>query len=97
MSNRQAQIAEIISNPDYRQFAVEMTRSGRQVEPDGFPCKHMGMSDNAFLALPLKYEVTGELIPMNHKKGLLRVVRVQEERVIKWWQGLKTKGIGASR
>ena len=78
-------IAEILAHPRYREFAQAVSEQGRQVAPDFFPWRCMGMATEAFLALPLKFE-DGTLMSEGMKVRQLAIVRTQEALVEDWWQ-----------
>ena len=78
-------ITTIMVHPRYREFAAAVTDRGRQVVPDAYPWKYMGLSDEEFLALPLRF-AGGGLMPIEHKRKQLPVLRWAEQNVREWWR-----------
>lgn len=81
-------IREILDHPDYRRFAREVTECGRQIVPDVFPWRLMGMSDEELMTAELRFD-QGNLIAPHLRYPLIVCVRHNEELVIEhwdWWQ-----------
>ncbi len=78
-------IAEILRHPRYREFAAACTECGRQIVPDSFPWRYMGMTVEQFLALPLQY-ANGRPVADTIKPTWLRIVRAHERCVERWWE-----------
>jgi len=77
-------IAEIIRDPRYREFAQACSQCGKQVDPDSFPWRCMGMTTPAFLSLGLKYE-DGRPMDEAMMATQLAIVRAQERLVEEYW------------
>ncbi len=77
-------IKEILADPRYREFARSATDHGKQVLPDDFPWKYMGLSDAEFMARPIQLQ-SGEIPSDELKWDWLGVVRAQEKLVVNWW------------
>jgi hypothetical protein len=77
-------IREIIADPRYRAFAQSATAHGKQLLPDSYPWKHMGLTVEQFLALDLRHE-DGTPLDAYEKEAQLGVVRAQEAKVVNWW------------
>lgn len=77
-------IQDILVDPRYGRFAADCCERGRQVVPDAFPWKCMGMATEEFLALPLRY-ASGRLMDDAIKAVQLKIVRSAERLVEGWW------------
>lgn len=93
-------IGDILADPHYRQFAADCTAAGRMIIPEGFPWKYMGLSDEEFLGLDLRYDRTRKPVPAEMKAKWLGVVR-QAERDVEdcwvWWGGWTAAAVQLGR
>lgn len=93
-------IGEILRDPRYRQFAADCTAAGRMIIPDGFPWKYMGLADDEFLAMDLRYAGSRKPVPADTRVKWLAVVRQAERDVEEcwiWWGGWTAAAIQLGR
>jgi hypothetical protein len=86
-------IRQIMADPRYREFAAEVTEAGRVIQPDAWPWKYMGQSDEEFLRSGLKHQ-SGAPIPPEKMIDLLCTVRAAERDAVatwSWWLELQTR------
>jgi hypothetical protein len=80
-----------MADPRYREFAWFVTSAGRQVVPDAYPWRLMGLSDEELTTRELRFE-SGPVIPPHLRPTVIGVVRAQERLVVEhwdWWLGLQ--------